>query len=67
MNIIKKLRIDLEQRADEVQKLGFTFSPEIDIRSLSLGELNDLASLGVGETTYVLTGDSSGTDVTRIK
>ena len=63
---MKEIRNKKAQIADELKKL--TFSACINFESLSLNDLNDLAALQIGESTYVLDGEGEtlkGFDITR--
>jgi hypothetical protein len=64
-NILRDARIRREQKRSEVESLGFVFLPSVDLSELSMDELNDLADLAVGESTFIIINET-GFDVTRI-
>lgn len=65
MSIIKKMMNHRLEKQIEVEKLGYKFSPIIDLNKLSVNELTDLSNLAVGESTFILIDDNSGCDVVR--
>ena len=49
-----------EQKQIELENSGFVFDPPVNAGELSVGEMDDLLALSVGESTFTFT------DVTRI-
>ena len=49
-----------EQKQAELENSGFVFEPPVNAGELSIGEIDDLLTLSVGESTF------TDTDVTRI-
>lgn len=65
MNPLTEMKKKNEIKRAELVALNFTFSPAISLDGLSFGEMEDLAALEIGESTFAgAAGEEC--DVTRI-
>ena len=65
MNPIAEMRKRNEIKKAELEALNFTFEPAISLDGLSYGEMEDLAALQIGESTFAgAAGEEC--DVTRV-
>jgi hypothetical protein len=65
MNPLTEIKNRQAQKRAELEALNFTFSPAISFDGISIGEMEDLAALQIGESTFAgASGEEC--DVTRI-
>ena len=53
LNPIAEMRKLHAQKLEALTILGYTFQPSISLESLSGGEMDDLAVLEIGQSTYI--------------
>lgn len=52
MNSLAEARKRREVKRIELEAMNLKFSPEITFENMSMDEMDDLAALNIGETTY---------------